>query len=52
MDTPEDFKLVEHLINDLYPKKPDFTFEDILERMRLYPEWFAINSHIQQKPVR
>jgi len=52
VDTEEDFRLVEKLITTLYPKKPNFTFEDILEQMQLHPEWFKINSHIQQKPVR
>jgi spore coat polysaccharide biosynthesis protein SpsF len=51
VDTPEDFELIRRLIDDLYPRKPDFGMQDCLAALRRHPDWTAINAHIQQKEV-
>jgi len=52
VDTEEDFELISLIIKSLYPTKPNFTTEDILEQLQKHPEWASINAHIKQKPVR
>lgn len=49
VDTPEDFELVKRIIEELYPVKKKFDFVDILDVLGKNPEWFYINSGIQQK---
>ncbi len=51
VDTQEDFTLVEHVINALYPKKPEFTFQDTVAYLQEHPELLQINAHIVQKRV-
>lgn len=51
VDTLEDFHLIKKILEELYPVNPEFTLEDILELLRLHPDWVKINSHIQQKNV-
>lgn len=51
VDTPEDFKLIERLIKELYPTKPEFTMENCLQLMINHPEWAGINGEVQQKLV-
>ncbi|HYH04679.1 MAG TPA: glycosyltransferase family protein [Bacillota bacterium] len=52
VDTPEDFELIERIITELYPGKPDFTLENCLKLMIKYPEWAGINGEVQQKLVK
>jgi spore coat polysaccharide biosynthesis protein SpsF len=49
VDTPEDFELVERIISALYPEKPDFTWLDVLELLKMHPDWVHINAHVEQK---
>ncbi|WP_077624239.1 cytidylyltransferase domain-containing protein [Sediminibacillus massiliensis] len=49
VDTAEDFKLVRKIIENLYPAKPHFTMEDIIQLLEQKPEWKAINAHVEQK---
>jgi spore coat polysaccharide biosynthesis protein SpsF len=49
VDTMEDFDLVQKMIAELYPQKPEFTLEDCLACMAKYPAWVQINSHVRQK---
>jgi spore coat polysaccharide biosynthesis protein SpsF len=49
VDTPEDFELIKKILEDLYPRKPDFTLQDIMELLDKHPEWKHINAHIIQK---
>ncbi|WP_339227478.1 glycosyltransferase family protein [Oceanobacillus sp. FSL K6-2867] len=49
VDTLEDFIFIKKIIEALYPYKPDFTMEDTLQLLEKFPEWQAINTHIQQK---
>lgn len=49
VDTPEDFDLIQKIIEAIYPEKPNFTLEDCLRLLQKQPEWYFINSHIKQK---
>lgn len=51
VDTAEDFSLIEKLITALYPKKPEFTYADLVEQMELHPEWALINKNVEQKKI-
>ena len=52
VDTPEDFQLVAKIIENLYPRKPEFTIKDILNLIKENPAWKKINSHVMQKTVK
>jgi spore coat polysaccharide biosynthesis protein SpsF len=52
VDTPEDFELVSRVFEALYPRKPAFSFGDILALFEQEPSLVEINRDIQQKPVR
>ncbi|MCO1603811.1 cytidylyltransferase domain-containing protein [Desulfosporosinus nitroreducens] len=52
VDTLEDFRLIEHILETLYPINPLFELEDILVLMNAHPNWFEINSQIEQKKLR
>ncbi|HIK32263.1 MAG TPA: glycosyltransferase family protein [Oscillatoriales cyanobacterium M4454_W2019_049] len=49
VDTPEDFALIQKILESLYPQNPEFSLEDCLELFDRYPEWSKINAHIEQK---
>ena len=51
VDTPEDYELVSRLFDHLMPTHPHFTQADVLALLDHYPDWIAINQHIQQKPA-
>lgn len=51
VDTPEDFELIRRIIEELYPKNPAFELEVILELMDRHPDWFELNSQIEQKKL-
>jgi spore coat polysaccharide biosynthesis protein SpsF len=51
VDTPEDFDLVERITSALYPLKPTFDMQDILELLKHHPDWVEINSHVHQKKL-
>ena len=51
VDTQEDFMLIEHILKELYPQKPDFSLDDIVRVLKAHPEWLTINAHIEQKRV-
>ncbi len=53
VDTPEDFALIEQILTALYPEKPNFTQQDVLDLLKLHPDWSALNAHIEQvKPYQ
>lgn len=52
VDTSEDFELVKRIIESLYPEKPHFNMEDVLELLQKHPEWSLINAHIEQKKLQ
>jgi len=52
VDTLEDFALISAIFEELYPKNPEFSLQDVLDLLDHRPELIGINGHIQQKPVR
>lgn len=51
VDTPEDFTLVELMLENLYKKNPRFRLKDMLHLIEEHPKWSHINAHIQQKQL-
>lgn len=51
VDTKEDFALIEKIIRVLYPIKPDFDIDDILDLLNKHPDWPLINAHVSQKKL-
>ena len=49
VDTPEDFKLIKNIIEELYPLNSEFNYVDILNAMGKYSDWYFINASVQQK---
>ena len=49
LDTAEDYKVRCAVYNELYPKNPEFSFDDIIAFLNTHPEVVAINSMIKQK---
>ncbi len=49
VDTPEDFELIQKIIEAVYPNKSCFTLEDCLRLLQQHPDWYLINSHVEQK---
>lgn len=49
VDTPEDFKLVSLILTALYPQRPMFDMQDVLELLAVHPDWVEINRHVEQK---
>lgn len=49
VDTPEDFELIQKIIEAVYPNQPCFTLEDCLRSLQQHPDWYFINSDIEQK---
>lgn len=49
VDTEEDFLLISQIIKAIYPVNPSFNMRDCLELINQNPEWFNINSHVEQK---
>jgi spore coat polysaccharide biosynthesis protein SpsF len=52
VDTPEDFALIRTIYEELYPSRPDFKLDDILNLLKRRPELLSLNAHIQQKRAR
>jgi len=51
LDTEEDFLLISKVLTAIYPGKPQFTLQDLLQLFQEHPEWAQINAHVQQKKV-
>ena len=51
VDTPEDFELVRRIIEALYPLKPDFGLEEVLELIVRNPDWMMVNAAVRQKEL-
>ena len=51
VDTPEDFQLIQILLENLYPKNHKFNLEDILKCLQKNPQWSYVNQHIVQKII-
>jgi spore coat polysaccharide biosynthesis protein SpsF len=52
VDTNEDFEVIRNIYEELYPKNPEFTLEDIIDLLEKRPELLDINRKIRQKKVR
>jgi spore coat polysaccharide biosynthesis protein SpsF len=52
VDTEDDFRLVNAIYEDLYPKNPAFTLSDVIELLHTRADLRALNEHVQQKAVR
>ncbi|KPA15169.1 spore coat protein [Candidatus Magnetomorum sp. HK-1] len=46
LDTTQDFELTQKIYNYLFPFKPDFLMNDILEVLEKNKEWSLINSNV------
>ncbi|MGA1870292.1 MAG: cytidylyltransferase domain-containing protein [bacterium] len=49
VDTPEDLALITKIFEALFPRKPAFGLEDMLDVMDAHPEWRSINAHVRPK---
>jgi spore coat polysaccharide biosynthesis protein SpsF len=52
LDTPEDFKLIKEIYNNLYKGEHNFYMIDIINLCEERPELMEINQHIEQKKVK
>lgn len=50
VDQPEDFELVRRILEALYPRKPAFTYRDVLTLLEAHPDWIDINRAVSAKP--
>lgn len=51
VDTPEDFKLIRLILEQLYPANPRFSMGDVLQLLEKNPAWNLINANIEQKKL-
>jgi len=52
LDTAEDYELIAAIYEELYPKKPAFSLDDVLRLFDRRPELLALNAAVLDKPVR
>ncbi len=48
LDTPEDYRLISIVYDELYPKNKDFSAEDVVRFLRARPDLVAINTEVKQ----
>lgn len=46
LDRPEDYEFIRRIYEELYPHKPAFAMDDVLELLRHKPDIHRINSHL------
>lgn len=51
LDTPEDYKLIKIIYDNLYSQNPLFGMDNILDYLEKNPELNKINAHIKQKKM-
>ncbi len=49
LDTPEDYKLLKAIFEELYPSNKNFDLEAILKLLKQHPDWMTWNDHVKQK---
>ena len=49
LDTPEDYRLIKAIFEDLYPKNPAFTLADALAFLDRHPDLAVLNAHVRRK---
>ena len=52
LDTPEDYRLIKEIIENLEPVNPHFSIHDIIQFVRDHPELLQINQHVLRKSAR
>ena len=45
LDYPEDYEFIKRVYEELYPRKPEFSMQDLMEFLRQRPDIYAINSN-------
>lgn len=52
VDTVEDFQLIKTLLEEIYPKNPEFSMDDVIKTLSVdHPDWIKINSSVKQKEL-
>ena len=51
VDTPDDFELIGRILEELYPTKPSFDLQDVIDLLKEHPDWVTLNQHIRQKEL-
>jgi spore coat polysaccharide biosynthesis protein SpsF len=51
VDEIDDFKLIDEIFEGLYPVKPHFSCEDIIDYLNNNRELLKINQHVHQKTL-
>jgi len=49
LDTPEDYKLIKAIYEELYPQDKKFGLNEILRVLKRHPDWVDWNRHVKQK---
>lgn len=52
LDEKEDYLLINKIFENLYPKNPNFSAEDVVDLLRSDSELVNINSHIKRKSAQ
>jgi len=47
LDYPEDYKVIKSIIEDLYPRNPDFKMMDVIKWLDEHPKIYSVNSKIK-----
>ena len=48
LDEPQDWVLIRKIFQHLYPLKPAFSMQDILQALDQHPQWNQVNGHIKR----
>lgn len=51
VDTAADFELVRRILEEIYPRRPDFRTSDVLALLEQHPQWRVVNQHVRQKAL-
>lgn len=51
VDTPEDFELIQRILEALYPLNSTFSLDDISRLLQRHSDWKALNCFIEQKLI-
>lgn len=52
LDYPEDLEFITAIYEELYPRNPEFSLQEIFDLLRRRPELRQINAHCVEKPLR
>lgn len=51
VDTADDLELVRRILEALYPSRPDFGIDAVLELLDANPDWRSLNAYVEQRPL-